>query len=107
VSSSNPSTNESKHSTRNPLLRFALKRFFASVNGMMPGIQTIFDAGCGEGYGAQAILKQHSDIRIIGVDLSLEALRRVPAQARSGRSSCVRSRWRPVQMVREGRIRHE
>lgn len=80
VSSNNPSTNESKHSTKNPLLRFALKRFFASVNGMMPDVRTVFDAGCGEGYGAQAILKQHSDVRIIGVDLSLEALRRVPAQ---------------------------
>jgi len=80
VSSNNPSTNESKHSTTNPLLRFALKRFFASVNGMLPDVQTVFDAGCGEGYGAQAILQQHSDVRIIGVDLSLEALRRIPAQ---------------------------
>jgi SAM-dependent methyltransferase len=80
VSSKSLSTNESKHSTKNPLLRFALKRFFASVNAMIPGVKTVFDAGCGEGYGAQAILKQHSDIRIIGVDRSLEALHQVPAQ---------------------------
>lgn len=83
MSSNNRSTNEAKHSTTNPLLRFALKRFFASVNGMLPDVQTVFDAGCGEGYGAQAILQQRSDVRIIGVDLSLEALRRIPAQAPS------------------------
>lgn len=72
------SSNESKHSTRNPLLRYALKRFFATINRLMPEVNTVLDAGCGEGYGAREILKAHDDLRIIGTDLSLTALMQVP-----------------------------
>lgn len=75
------STNESKHSTQNPFLRYALKRFFATINQMMPHVETILDAGCGEGYAAREILKEHSRLQILGTDLSLMALQKVPLLA--------------------------
>ncbi len=67
-------TNETKHQTTNPLLRMALRRFFATLNQIMPDVDTIIDAGCGEGYAAKQILTAHPQARIFGVDLSETAV---------------------------------
>ena len=75
------SSNESKHSTQNPLLRYALRRFFVTINRLIPEVNTVLDAGCGEGYGAREILKKHNKLQIIGTDLSFTALKQVPLLA--------------------------
>jgi SAM-dependent methyltransferase len=67
-------TNEIKHQSANPLLRFALRRFFEVVNRMMPAASVVIDAGCGEGYGVREIQQQRGDMRFYGVDLSAQAL---------------------------------
>lgn len=73
------SSNEVKHRTGNPLLRFALERFFNTMTAMLPSVDSILDAGCGEGYAASRILAQHPQAKIVGVDLSFEAVQQVAA----------------------------
>lgn len=70
------STNESKHVTKNPILRFALQRFFNSVNRILPDVNSIIDAGCGEGYGARGLRTGREYLDIYGFDLSISALRK-------------------------------
>lgn len=70
------SSNEIKYVTKNPLLRFALRRFFQSVNHLLPDVESVLDAGCGEGYGAKEIIAEHEPLKIYGVDLSLNALKK-------------------------------
>jgi SAM-dependent methyltransferase len=69
-----PSTNEIKNQTKNPVLRFALSRFLSSVLTMMPKVDNVVDAGCGEGYAAKAIQQHVPDVKFYGFDLSALAL---------------------------------
>ncbi|MCC6612474.1 MAG: class I SAM-dependent methyltransferase [Anaerolineae bacterium] len=70
-------TNESKHQTQNPLLRFALRRFFETINEMMPEVDQLLDAGCGEGYGVREMLDQHPRMKSFGVDIAYPAVMKV------------------------------
>ncbi len=70
------SSNETKHVTTNPILRFALQRFFRSIHKVFPEVETVLDAGCGEGYGAKEIIAEHEHLKIYGFDLSLPALKK-------------------------------
>jgi 2-polyprenyl-3-methyl-5-hydroxy-6-metoxy-1,4-benzoquinol methylase len=75
------SANEKKHQTNNPILRFALTQFFSATQKMLPSVDTILDAGCGEGYAAREVLKKDTDATLYGVDLSFNSLLQVPKVA--------------------------
>lgn len=69
------SENERKHTSKNPLRQYAIRKYFESVYELLPdSVSEILNAGCGEGYDAEKILEHRPDIRIIGVDISHSAL---------------------------------
>lgn len=68
------SSNERKHTSGNPLKQFALQRFFERLSTLLPtDAQTVLDAGCGEGFGIEELLRVRSSLAIVGCDLSFTA----------------------------------
>lgn len=82
TSKSNHSANMDRHNTKNPLKLFCLRRFISHLlkkledyHGRNPITNTnLLDIGCGEGVISLQILQHFPDIRIVGVDYSLEAI---------------------------------
>jgi 2-polyprenyl-3-methyl-5-hydroxy-6-metoxy-1,4-benzoquinol methylase len=68
------SSNLRKHQSKNPLKRIALKNFYREVFSFQIDVQTVLDAGCGEGFGAQQMQDRFPAVRIYGADISLPAL---------------------------------
>lgn len=70
------SPNARKHQTKNPLKRYFLNRFYESLEGVVTGLKplTILDCGCGEGFLTQIIYRALPSARIVGTDLSENAL---------------------------------
>lgn len=76
MQSNTASTNKEKHSSGNPFMVFAINRFHQTVRAMLPpDARRILEAGCGEGFSAQAILSGREDTRSFGGDLSEAAVR--------------------------------
>jgi ubiquinone/menaquinone biosynthesis C-methylase UbiE len=65
-------SNYQKHTTKNPIQKFLLARYFKKLKGLFPeNFSTILDIGCGEGF-----LLEHlpSHIGYVGIDNSTEAI---------------------------------
>ena len=72
------SENERKHTSANPLRRLAINRYFETVDAFMPReVQTVMNAGCGEGFDARRILKTNPNLTLTGFDISLSAVQKV------------------------------
>jgi 2-polyprenyl-3-methyl-5-hydroxy-6-metoxy-1,4-benzoquinol methylase len=73
-SSENLAAYQAKYHWRNPLIRYANKRFFETIQTLLSDLppSNILDAGCGEGVVLDRILNQgHS---VLGLDIDLERL---------------------------------
>ena len=65
-----------KYSTRNPLKKRAIRNFLDMILELIPEhVETILDAGCGEGVVCNHINRSRKVSRFVGADLSLEALK--------------------------------
>jgi SAM-dependent methyltransferase len=74
-STNHESTNKQKHSSGNPFMAIALNRFHETVRSLFPPtVRTVLEAGCGEGFSAQAILSDKQQLKSFGGDLSYPAL---------------------------------
>ncbi|HPZ07642.1 MAG TPA: class I SAM-dependent methyltransferase [Candidatus Eremiobacteraeota bacterium] len=69
------SANYRKHTSKNPLQRFLIKRFHNSIRDLIikAGVSKILDAGCGEGLAINEIINKNNS-SITGIDISMEAL---------------------------------
>jgi len=80
-------SNYRKHTSDNPLQRKLIDRFHAKITGIVselcPG--TLLDAGCGEGFVADALLKAMPGARITGFDVLEESVKL--AQLRNPRAT--------------------
>jgi len=74
------SGNMQKHISGNPLQRWLLDRFHTAAAEMLADLRAtaVLDAGCGEGFGMQAVLGEHA--RAVGLDYSVAAVRLARAQ---------------------------
>lgn len=76
LSAPNLDVPQTKYTDTNPLTRFANRRFFRAIDGMLGPLdaEAALDAGCGEGVVMQR-LERHADWRLFGMDLDLDRLR--------------------------------
>jgi 2-polyprenyl-3-methyl-5-hydroxy-6-metoxy-1,4-benzoquinol methylase len=74
------STNQRKYQSNNVFLQFALRKFYTAAMSLMPDVNTVLDAGCGEGYSAREIHQVQPESDVIGIDLSFSALEMVSNQ---------------------------
>jgi 2-polyprenyl-3-methyl-5-hydroxy-6-metoxy-1,4-benzoquinol methylase len=68
------SFNQSKYESKNPFKRMALDFFYQAIVEMPFEAETVLDAGCGEGFGANRLLEKFPGLDILGTDLSWPAL---------------------------------
>jgi ubiquinone/menaquinone biosynthesis C-methylase UbiE len=68
------SENERKHTSANPLRKFAIRQFFGVIDRIFPPVETVLDAGCGEGYDVDKIMRSHPDLTMHGIDISMPAV---------------------------------
>lgn len=68
------SENERKHTSGNPLRRMAIQNYFNVISRVMPDVSKAVSAGCGEGYDTRLIQQDFPNLKMVGVDLSFEAL---------------------------------
>jgi len=70
------STNYKKHTTKNPLQRFLIGRFYTVLVEYVrqAGSKTILDAGCGEGFTLDRLHKEGVGTRYEGFDASAKAV---------------------------------
>ncbi|MFN8533617.1 MAG: class I SAM-dependent methyltransferase [Dehalococcoidia bacterium] len=84
-----PSRNLLKHTSGNPLQRWLLDRFHATVSDLvaeiLPQGGTILDVGCGEGFVANYLVARHPRLTVSGLDGSGDALRAAATSAAGGR----------------------
>jgi SAM-dependent methyltransferase len=73
-SSENLAAYQAKYHWRNPLIRYANKRFFETIQALLAQVPptNILDAGCGEGVVLDMILDQA--VNVVGLDIDLERL---------------------------------
>ena len=65
-----------KYSTKNPLKRRAIRNFLNKILELIPEhVETILDAGCGEGVVCNHVNRNRKASRFLGTDLSIEALK--------------------------------
>lgn len=79
------STNENKYCSRNPLKRFLINRFFIKITSLVFSFspQNLLDVGCGEGFLAEHIMKKRPEIKITGLDISQQALKKAKKRVSS------------------------
>ncbi len=80
-------SNYRKHTSDNPLQRKLIDRFHAKVTHIVSALRpaTLLDAGCGEGFVADAFLKAMPEARITGFDVLEESVKL--AQLRNPRAT--------------------
>ncbi len=66
--------NKKKHLSKNPLLKFLLRKFNRDVVNLLKSQnpKTLLDVGCGEGFTTREIASSLSDSQIVGVDIEKE-----------------------------------
>jgi len=69
------SSNLRKYQSKNKFKQLALNLFFKAILGLEFEVQSVLDAGCGEGFVALNLISKHPQIDIFGVDLSGEAVK--------------------------------
>ncbi len=76
-------SNYRKHTSGNPLQRRLIDRFHRAVTAQIAAVgpQSVLDAGCGEGFVAELLLRQLPGLALTGFDFNPEAVR--VAQARN------------------------
>jgi 2-polyprenyl-3-methyl-5-hydroxy-6-metoxy-1,4-benzoquinol methylase len=69
-------TNFVKHTSKNPLQKFLINNFFSSLISLLKPLnaKSILDAGCGEGFTMDKLLKEKVTSNIEGVEYSKEAI---------------------------------
>ena len=69
------SSNYAKHENRNPLQKWLIKRFHANIVNLSKetNAESIFEAGCGEGFSSREIISAGST-PFIGLDINLESI---------------------------------
>ena len=70
------SENERKHTSNNPLRRYAIDQFFLSIDRFFPPADIVLDAGCGEGYDVARILDANPQLIFHGIDISSKAVQK-------------------------------
>lgn len=80
-------SNYRKHTSDNPIQRRLIDRFHRKITGIVTELQpeTMLDAGCGEGFVADAFLKAMPDVHITGFDVLDDSVKL--AQLRNPRAS--------------------
>ncbi|HEU5328182.1 MAG TPA: class I SAM-dependent methyltransferase [Thermomicrobiales bacterium] len=70
-----PSSNYRKHTSGNPLQQALIGRFHKRLRLLIAGldIQTVLDAGCGEGFVLRFLRASQPQLRLIGIDLDANA----------------------------------
>jgi len=70
--------NWQKYQNKNPLQRYLIRRFLETIVEMASRVKadTILDVGCAEGFVIQRLQETNSSLRIWGIDIDEEALRR-------------------------------
>lgn len=70
------SSNYRKHTAANPVQRLLIDRFHRTIVGEIAALapRSFLDAGCGEGFVAQRVLRAVPDIELTGCDVSESAL---------------------------------
>jgi 2-polyprenyl-3-methyl-5-hydroxy-6-metoxy-1,4-benzoquinol methylase len=95
-----PSRNLLKHTSANPLQRWLLGRFHATiatlVADLLPNGGTVLDVGCGEGFVARALAARFPALTIIGLDGSRPALQFAATLAADLRLAQADVRWLSV-----------
>ena len=73
----NKSTNLAKHTTKNPIERLVLKNFFKTlIKVLRPlNIDTVLDAGCGEGFTLDKLRKEKIGKNYKGIEFDPEAVK--------------------------------
>jgi len=70
------SDNARKHTARNPLQRWLIKRFYATLLGLFDGLEidSVLDAGCGEGFTLQRLAQRFAAPQLTATDADFSAL---------------------------------
>lgn len=71
-----PPTNFIKHTNKNPIQRFLIKNYYASLTSLAKPLKAefILDAGCGEGFTIQQLSKGEIGKTIEGIEYSKDAI---------------------------------
>lgn len=82
--------NKQKHESRNPVQRALIGHFHATAARLVRSVSpaTILDVGCGEGYVLEALRNAGVGAKLVGIDLSEEAI--ADARARLGDAATFR-----------------
>lgn len=69
-------TNFIKHTSRNPIQKFLINNFYSTLISLIKPlkIESILDAGCGEGFTMEKLLKENVGEKIEGIEYSREAI---------------------------------
>jgi len=69
-------TNFVKHTSKNPIQKFLINKFYSSLISLAKPLkaETILDAGCGEGFTMDKLLKNEVGKKIEGVEYSKDAI---------------------------------
>lgn len=70
------SSNYEKHTSTNPIQQFLIAQFYKKIFGLIKSAdsQTILDAGCGEGFTLNKLIRAHIGKKHVGFDASKEAV---------------------------------
>ena len=65
-----------KHEAKNPFVKLATKNFFECINRSMSDMdfESVFEAGCGNGYVTEFMKRQHPNAAISAMDINEEKL---------------------------------
>ncbi len=71
-----PPTNFAKHTNKNPIQKFLIKNYYSSLISLVKPLsaKSILDAGCGEGFTMNKILKSGVGRKIEGIEYSKDAI---------------------------------
>ena len=71
-----PPTNFAKHTNKNPIQKFLINNFYSSLISFAKPLkaETILDAGCGEGFTMDKLLKSGVGKKIEGIEYSKDAI---------------------------------
>ena len=69
------SSNKRKYKSKNKLKQLALEFFFKALLSFEIQFEKALDAGCGEGFAAANLSSKFPDAKLIGVDISAQAVK--------------------------------
>ena len=69
-------TNFIKHTSKNPIQKFLIKNFYSSLISLAKPLkaETVLDAGCGEGFTMDKLLKNDVGKKIEGIEYTKDAI---------------------------------